>query len=68
MLMTGEDAANALSQDDPRGMSMLKLPYPNLSCRIDPDKSPSWLYDDGSSHYQGRLRPAADSQRQAYGA
>ena len=43
---TGEDAANALSKMCLEVMAMVKLPYPNLSCRIDPDKSPAWLYDE----------------------
>ena len=42
----GEDAANALSKMCLEVMAMLKLPYPNLSCRIEPDKSPRWLYDE----------------------
>ncbi len=45
-VVTGEDAANPLSKLVLEVMAELKLPYPNLSCRIDPDKSPQWLYDE----------------------
>jgi pyruvate-formate lyase len=45
-VVAGEDASNALTKMVLEVMSMLRLPYPNLSCRIDPDKSPAWLYEE----------------------
>jgi len=39
----GEDGASLLTQLCLEVTAMLKLPYPNVSVRIDPDRSPSWL-------------------------
>lgn len=42
----GEDGASLLTQLCLEVTAMLKLPYPNLSVRIDIDRSPEWLYDE----------------------
>lgn len=40
----GEDACNDLSKICLETMSVLKTPYPNMSARIMPDKTPDWFY------------------------
>lgn len=39
----GEDGASLLTQLCLEVTAMLKLPYPNVSVRIDPERSPAWL-------------------------
>lgn len=40
----GSDACNDLSKLCLETMALLKLPYPNMSARIDPEKTPDWFY------------------------
>lgn len=42
----GEDGASLLTQLCLEVTAMLKLPYPNVSVRIDIEKSPAWLYEE----------------------
>lgn len=42
----GEDSANDLTKLCLEVMSMLKMPYPNIAVRIEPDKSLPWLYEE----------------------
>ena len=44
----GSDACNDLSKICLETMSLLKLPYPNMSARIDPDKTPDWFYNEAA--------------------
>ena len=41
---SGGDACNDLSKICLESMSVLKLPYPNMSARIDPERTPDWFY------------------------
>lgn len=40
----GSDACNDLSKICLETMSVLKMPYPNMSARVDPEKTPDWFY------------------------
>lgn len=42
----GTDACNDLSKICLEAMSTLKMPYPNMSARIDPDQTPTWFYEE----------------------
>lgn len=42
----GEDACNDLSKICLEVMSMLKTPYPNMSARVAPGKTPDWFFDE----------------------
>lgn len=43
---TGEDACNDLSKLCLEAMSILKTPYPNMSARVMPGKTPDWFYEE----------------------
>ena len=43
---SGEDACNDLSKLCLEAMSTLKTPYPNMSARVMPGKTPDWFYDE----------------------
>ena len=43
---TGENACNDLSRICLEVMSILKMPYPNMSARVEPGKTPDWFYDE----------------------
>lgn len=42
----GEDGANELTKICLEAMSLLTVPYPNMSVRLNPEKSPQWLYEE----------------------
>lgn len=42
----GEDACNDLSKLCLEAMSILKTPYPNMSARVMPGKTPDWFYEE----------------------
>lgn len=42
----GEDACNDLSKLCLEAMSVLKTPYPNMSARVMPGKTPDWFYEE----------------------
>ena len=42
----GEDGANELTKLCLETMSLLAIPYPNMSVRLNKEKSPQWLYEE----------------------
>lgn len=45
-VQNGEDACNDLSRICLEAMAILKTPYPNMSARVAPGKTPDWFYDE----------------------
>ena len=43
---SGEESCNDLSKICLETMACLKLPYPNMSARVMPEKTPDWFYEE----------------------